>query len=817
MLLTFRISDFASNVANLQVMNPLKTHVGLPILTLLLALFVTNFGLAQDKTYTVNGSVVDSATSEPIPFATVVAISRYSGSTIAGTTTEDDGGFVLKTDSADFILNVRFMGYKTLEVTLPEWTDGTANLGEIAIVSEVQDIDAVKVTAEKSTMEFKLDKRIYHVGKDISSTGMGALEVLNNVPSVNVDIEGQVSLRGNGGVQILINGKPSVVSDDPSKALGSLTADMIESVEVITNPSAKYEAGGTSGIINIILKKDEKKGFNGSISLNTGYPHNHSVGGSINYRTEKFNFFTQFGVGYRSNPRFQEDLNRNLLDSSSVQSNGESYRNENFYNVTLGADYYLNKYNTITLSGNYAYEIENSPSETEVQIYNTSGQLASHYFRREETSATNPKWQYDLQYEKQFRKNKDHKLQFSTLGRFFGKDQKSLFENEFLIGNSGATDQRTQTNFYQADYTFKLDYVNPVSKNITMELGSMYEINDVGNDYAVFDLDSGDWIVNEGLTNNFKYNQKVFGLYGTGAYENNKWGLKLGLRVENTDLTTVLVNTNERNYRNFTNFFPTVHTSYKISKRYQIQAGYSRRIFRPRLWHLNPFFNIQNNYSIRTGNPNLMPEFADSYEITGIMIFDKFSINASIYHLYTTDVMESVSYFENNVNVSTRMNVGTSRKTGLEMNGKWTPKKWFSLMGDFNYGYFDRDGEFDSRVFDFQGDQWSTNFTLKFDLKKDFDIEFSPQYESGYKTVQGEVSGFFYANAGVRKKLWKGRMVVNFAVRDILASRIRETIINQEEFYIYSQSMRGRFFTLGVSYSFGKGEAMSYSGGGHYH
>src|SRR5690606_37330098 len=204
-------------------------------------------------------------------------------------------------------------------------------------------------TAEKSNVEFKLDKRVFNVGQDIASSGMGALDVLNNVPSVNVDLEGAITLRGNSGVQILINGKPSVLADEQSNALGTLTADMIESIEVITNPSAKYEAEGTSGIINIILKKEEKKGLNGSASINTGLPHNHSIGVSLNQRTEKFNFFTQFGAGYRSLPDYDKSINRNLADNTMVKSDGTSYRNEKFYNITLGADYYLNDLNIITL------------------------------------------------------------------------------------------------------------------------------------------------------------------------------------------------------------------------------------------------------------------------------------------------------------------------------------------------------------------------------------------------------------------------------------------------------------------------------------
>lgn len=784
------------------------------LLLLLTFFLVCTHAQSQENVLSFTGRIIDGQTKEPIPYATIVAISNNTQRTVAGTTSDDLGEFVLASDSANIRLEVRFIGFKT--DTISTWNNSTdvIELGTIELQSSVQDIDAVKVTAEKSSMEFKLDKRVFHVGKDISSTGMGALEVLNNVPSVNVDIEGNVSLRGNAGVQILIDGKPSAMSDDPAKVLGTLTADMIESIEVITNPSAKYEAGGTSGIINIILKKEEKKGLNGSVSVNTGIPQNHSLGGSINYRTQKFNLFTQFGAGYRSLPDYSKSRNESLIDSRANVSETEAFRNETFGNLTLGADYFINKYNTITLSGNFAYELEDNPSESNFLLYDTAGVFFAEYTRTEETTAENPKYQYDLQYKKQFKKNKEHLLSFSTQGRFFGKDQRSEFLNRYTFGSTGAIDQRTQTYFYQADYTYRLDYVNPLTKLFTLEAGAMYDINDVGNDYAVFDYGTSGWQPNQNLTNEFEYNQKVLGAYGTMAYEKEKWGLKLGLRAENTDLTTRLVNSNETNEQHYTNLFPSVHTSYKFSKRTSIQAGYSRRIFRPRLWDLNPFFNIQNNYNIRTGNPNLLPEFGDSYELTSIFFWDKVSLNMSLYYLYTTDVTESISYFSEGINYTTKENIGTNRKTGFEINGKYSPTKWFTINGDFNWGYFYREGEFNGQVFDFEGRQWSSKFTAKFKLSKKVDFELSPNIQSAYKTVQGTTSGFVFADAGIRWKVFKDKAVVNFAVRDIFASRIRETEIHQSSFYAYNHSMRGRFMTLGFSYSFGKGEVMTYSGGG---
>ncbi|GAA0721229.1 outer membrane beta-barrel family protein [Aquimarina litoralis] len=767
---------------------------------------------SQNGEIQITGLLVEAETGQPIPYATVVLNSKSTKSTIAGAITNDDGYFDLKTVENDFYLEISFIGFKTLQVKNYTISQNKVDFGTIKLYQDSQMLDEVVVRGEVSKTEFKLDKRVFNVGKDLSTAGASALEVLNNVPSVNVNIEGEISLRGSGGVQILINGKPSVLADESSNALGTITADMIQSIEVITNPSAKYEASGTSGILNIILKKEEKKGWNGSISLNTGIPDNHNVGVSLNRRTEKFNLFTQIGAGYRSLPRENEAINRNLENNEVIFSDGENFRNETFFNVTLGTDYHVNKYNVLTLSGNLAYEIEDQPSETNFSFFDTNNDLVSRWIRNEDTEATNPKWQYEFNWKKQFKSHKDHTFQLSALGSFFGKDQSSLFVDTTLEGLDVDSDQRTSTNFQQADFTFKADYTNPLSKEYTVEAGVQYVINDVGNDFEVEDLIDGTYVINESLTNDFEWVQKVVGIYATGAYENENWGVKAGLRAENTDIGTLLANTNESNSQNFTNFFPSFHTSYTFSEKFSLQAGYSKRIFRPRLRDLNPFFNIRNNFNIRTGNPDLQPEFTNSYELTSIYKIGKASMSSSLYHRYTTDVVETVSTFIDNVNFTTPENIGTNSTIGFETNGKYSPTKWLTFTGDFNFNYFDRKGSFEGQVFDFTGNQWSTRLGSKIGFPADIDVELNGNYRSSFETVQGKQSGFAFLDIGIRKKILKGKIVANLGIRDVFASRIQERFVNQPTFETYNFGRRGRFFTFGLSYAFGKGEAVTYSG-----
>ena len=779
----------------------------------LFLLCFSTFAFTQSKGITIKGKVVEGSTQSPIEFATIMVGNKLTKDPITGTTTDLDGNFQVETKTKDFYLEISFIGYaaKTIEdFTIQQ---GTVDVGTITLGEDSQVLDEVVVRAEKSTTEFKLDKRVFNVGKDLSSTGASALEVLNNVPSVNVDIEGAISLRGSEGVQVLINGKPSVIASEQGNALGTITAEMIEKIEVITNPSAKYEAEGTSGIINIVIKKEERKGINGSVTLNTGIPHNHSLGLSLNRRTEKFNLFSQLGVGYREIPTDMESINRNLQKNTAIFSEGEAFRNEVFYNFVLGTDFHIDKNNVLTLSGSFAYEVEDQPSNFDFSFEDSTGTIVDRWNRTEITDATNPKYQYELQYKRDFTDHKDHNLLFSAIGNLFAKDQSSEFFDRTISGSNRDSQQETRTDFGELRQTFKLDYTKPFGEKWTLETGAQYYINDVSNDYAVIDIINNERVENPALTNIFDYNQNVLGVYATGAYEDDLWGIKVGLRVENTDLTTELANDPEkRNTQNFTNLFPTLHTSYKVSENFSLQAGYSKRIYRPRLWSLNPFFNIRNNFSIRTGNPELLPEYTDSYEITSIYILGELSMNFGVYHRYTTAVVERISTFKDDVSTSIPINIGTSKATGVEYNFKYSPSKKWSMNGDVNYNYFKREGNFEGKSIDFNNDQWSAKWTNKFKLPGQLDLEITGQYRSKLQTVQSEISGNIFADIGIRKKIIDGKGVFSLSVRDVFASRIRESETTGDNFFLYNFSQRGRFITLGFSYGFGKGEAMEFAG-----
>ncbi len=780
---------------------------------LFLSIFFTVQVHAKEiKDVTVTGKILDSGSSEPIEYATVT-IYNQQDSLVSGTITRTDGSFVVKSPVRNFYIQVKFIGYKALTISDFEIKNNKVDIASRILEPDSQQLGEINVRAEKSQVEFKMDKRVFNVGQDIVSAGGSALDVLNNVPSVDVNIEGTVSLRGNSNVQMLINGKPSVLTDGNS--LGTITADMIDKIEVVTNPSAKYDAEGTTGIINMIIKKEDKKGLNGAVSVNTGYPNNHSAGLSMNRRTEKFNLFSQFGIGKRTFiPEFSgRTIDRTNANPSIFYNDGNGHKHEQFYNIILGTDYHINKWNVLTLSGHFGYEIEDQDSETNYRREDFDGSISSSSLREELTEATNPKYEYELIFKKSFEDNKERSLTASATGSFFGKESESVYTNTSILGSLVGADQQVYTDYGNADYSFIVDYVHPFSEKKTLETGLKYDIQDMYNDYQLNNQIDSKWVTDPAFTNVFNYIQKLAAAYVTFAWEPTKFGVKLGARIEDTNLDTELETTNEKNSQAYTNLFPSLHLSYKLDRQFSMQWGYSKRIHRPHWRQLNPFTSFRDNYNFSVGNPELKPEYTDAFELTAIQIWEKASLNGSLFYRSTNDVITSVIEVNDSLTVTHPENIGKSFDTGIEINGKIEPAKWLVLLLDSYFTAYNRKGQFKEQDFDFNSSTWSGRLTTKFKMPKDIDAEILLRHRSKYKDVQNTIGAETYADFGIKKKFMKGRAVLNLSVRDVFASRKRISTSDRPNFYRYSESTRdGRRIILGFSYGFGKGEAMEFSG-----
>ncbi|MCL3781389.1 TonB-dependent receptor [Prolixibacteraceae bacterium JC049] len=756
------------------------------------------------------GKVLEKGSAHPIEYATIAVFKNDK--LITGGVSGVDGTFLLELKEPEVDVKVSFMGYESVTIKQVKINKGQFNLGEIFLKNTQSQLQDVVVRAEKSKTVFKLDKKVFNVGKDLTSAGGTAMDILNNVPSVDVSIEGTISLRGNSSVQILINGKPSVMAS--SKTLGTITADMIEKVEVVTNPSAKFDAEGRNGIINIILKKNEKKGLNGAITANVGTPDNHSVGLSLNRRTEKWNLFTQMGVGYRTflSESYSKNINRIAEQQPQIIANGEAEKNEQFYNFILGADYHINKWQTISLSGHYGYEAEDENSTTNYEQSTLESSTVNRFLRKEETESTNPKWQYELNYKKEFEDNKKRSLTASATGSYFGKDKSSVFTNSGTLANSVLNNEKVDNDFYDAEYNFQADYVHPFTEETTFEGGLKYNINVAQTDLDRFAQVDDNWQLDANQSNRFNYQRNIAAAYSTYAYENKRWGIKIGLRVEHEYTNSYLENSPKKKSNN-THLFPSLHSSLKFDNEFSLQLGYSRRIRRPHLWHLNPFLSYRDPLNISKGNSELEPGLSNAIEFTAIKVFKNGSLNGSLFYTENNNEIERITELNGNVRTTMPMNVGKSKDKGVEINGKWEPLKWLSFLMEGNYTGYTRTGQYKDQNFDFSSSYWSARFTTKFKLPYDIDIEYRHRYRSKYKGLQSTSSAVSYADFGIRKQLLKKKAVLHLSVKDVFNTRKHENETDLPSFYSFNTSQHSkRIIVLGLSFGFGKGETMEYSG-----
>lgn len=532
------------------------------------------YSLAIGQNLEVEGVLVDSESEEPLPYATIVFYELPDSSLAGNTLSEDNGSFVARLPSGEYYGLVEFMGYA--DYTIPSFTlVRDKDLGTLRIVSDAVALEEVQVTAEKSQMVFKLDRRVFNVGKDLTSVGNNAADILNNVPSINVDTEGNVSLRGSGSVRILVNGKPSgLLSAGESEALLRMQGDIIESVEVITNPSAKYEAEGEAGIINIILKKNEEKGFNGSFGATAGYPTNLGASYNLNYRQRNLNFFSNFGIDYRKAPgggnseqRFFE--NGNLTDFFTSET--DQTRGGIGGYVQGGLDWNISDKSLFTATLLYRTGDENNDASVIYRDFNENEVLLNKTTRNTEETEEEHNLEAALNFTKEFNQ-KDRKWTVD-LKYILDDDteiadylQSETEENVPLIQRSSNTED-------EITFLFQSDYVHPFSERTKLEGGMRVDLRTVRNDFLVEEEKDNDFVPLPEFNDRLEYTEDIYAAYLIGAHEWGAFSSQVGLRLEVSDITAALTNSETRNDQDYTNLFPSLNLSYKLSDRNQFQLS----------------------------------------------------------------------------------------------------------------------------------------------------------------------------------------------------------------------------------------------------
>lgn len=726
------------------------------------------------------GKIVDQDTGLPLDFATISLYGQQDSTLVAGNVSDSKGEFAIKAPAGTYYAQIDFLAYERQSIDQIKATTGEKRvaLGTISLKSAATALEEIVVVAEKSQMELSLDKKIFNVGKDLASRGGSAADLLDNVPSIQVDVEGQVSLRGSNNVRILIDGQPSGLIGNGS-GLQQLQANMIEKIELITNPSARYQAEGSAGIINIILKKERKSGLNGSFDLTLGYPENYGAAVNLNFRTKKLNLFTNYGLAYRNRPgkgSLYQEIFRNDTTFITQQNNHRSRLGLN-NTLRFGADYFFSPKTTLTTALTYRLGDDENFQQTDYRdfLFNLDNP-AGIILRTDEEIEDEMNLEYAMTLKRKFERE-GHELTLDLRYRDKTETEGSDLRNQFFTDDrnpEGSPDLLQQSNNKESErlLTFQLDYVHPFSKESKFEAGLRSSFREIDNDFLVEEYSDDLWVPLEGLSNNFRYDENIHAAYLIYGNKVGKFSYQFGLRPEYSQVSTQLIQTQEINNRSYLNFFPSTHFTYDLPQDNAVQISYSKRVRRPRFWDLNPFFTFSDNRNFFSGNPDLNPEFADAWELGHIKYWDQGSLSSSLYYRHTTGKIDRIRRIdESGKSVTRPENLLTENAFGFEFTAAYNPTKWWRLNADFNFFRAITDGGNLGDSFQSDAYSWFTRGTSRFSMGKSTDFQVRFDYRAPQVNTQGKRLAMYGVDLAASQDVFNKKGTLTISVRDLFNSR----------------------------------------------
>lgn len=765
---------------------------------------------AQSQSYNITGTIRDED-DNPVSFGNAAAY-YVSDSTLAGGAVSNEvGRFEINVPSGKYYVKVSFLSYEDNYISNVVLKNQDINLGVIVLKSDADILDEVVVEGQRGQMQLELDRRVFNVSEDLTNASRNASDILDNIPSVTVDVDGNVSLRGSESVRILVDGKPSgLVGISTTDALRQLQGNIIERVEVVTNPSAKYEAEGSAGVINIVLKKDRKKGFNGAFSANVGYPTELGLSGNVNYRAGKFNIFGNYGVEYNKRPGngYSSQTFYPGTDSSYTTNRDRDHERGGISHAfRMGAEYSITDNDMISASGLFRISDEDNESTITYDDYDVSGNLSERSVRQDNETEDDQNQEYELIYKRMFN-GEGHELTANFQYRDGNETEDSdITESYPLDAEQVDLLQRSVNKEGDENFLIQSDYTYPITKKKKLQAGYRGTIRQITSDYLVEEQDEqGQWASLENFSNQFIYNEDVHAAYVIFENDMPKWGYQLGLRSEYTAVSTYQRESDDSNERDYMNFFPSVFLSYKLNQGNTLQTSYSRRISRPRFWYLNPFFSYSDRRNIRTGNPYLDPEFTDSYEIGWLGNRELATLYGGIYYRRTTDLQQRVNYTDQLEGDSTLttfskpFNIGTEDAFGIEANFTYDPVKWLSLNGNANFYRSIIEGEYEGLELD--RDTYTYNFQFASKAKVgEMDIQLRGNYRAPQNTTQGEREDMYWIDLGANWKIMEGKGIFNVSIRDLFNTRMYKGTTETED-YIETSEFQWRSRQVSLTFTY---------------
>ena len=737
----------------------------------------------KSESFIVYGTILEIETNQPLEYATII-LKNTETQKITGGITDKLGNFNIQTPKGIYDISVEFISFKTKKFHLQNIT-ASKNLGIIKLEENGNDLDEIIVISEKSTVDLRLDKKIYNIGKDMTVKGGTASDVLDNVPAVNIDPEGTISLRGNKSVRILIDGKPSeLIGLNDVNALRQLPSDAIEKVEVITSPSARYDSEGTAGIINIILRKGKTSGFNGSANATLGDPKNYQTALNFNLRSNKINLFSNLSYNDGGGPGIFDSnityLTNKIIDSTRIE-NRVYDRNRKSLNANIGLEYFINKSNSITASIFLKDSDEQNISSNTISSFDDSDNNLYNSIRIQDEREKNKTSQFSLNYVNNFNK-KGHQLTIDIQHSENRENESAVITD--IYPETTATDRFSEKQLIQSDY------ILPIGENAQFEMGYRGNFENLIADYVVIapNLDP-----RFNPSNKLDFVQKINAYYTQFGNKVNNFTYLLGMRVEMTQIDIKLINSNQNFNKKYTNLFPTANIGYKISKERSLTLGYNRRLRRPRSRALNPFENRASEILFYKGNVNLDPTYSDSFDLGYLNKWEKLTFNSSIYYQHSTNNIVRVNSQEirvindkeTSIIVRVPINLASEDRVGFEFTTNYTANNRVKLSGSLNFFQFETKGEYSydttnpitnttstiSQNFDAKNTSWFTRFDAKITFPWEIQSQTRILYTGPRNDAQSEVDGLLSVNLAFSKDLFKRKATLVLNINDLFNSR----------------------------------------------
>lgn len=789
----------------------MKKLIYLVVLIFAIQLQASNPENPLPKNGVVSGKVVDAKTNEPVIYVSII-IKDSNGKTITGGISDENGDFkIYKIPEGNLTLEVQFMGYKTVKKLFTITSNNNkVNLGNISFEEDLQSLDEVEIRAEVSTTVQKVDRKVINIGKDLVGSGATVSEIMNNIPSVSVDQDGNVSLRGNSNVRVLVDGKPSTI--DAATLLKQIPSTSIKSVELITNPSAKYNPEGMSGMINIVLKKNANLGFNGSLNTGVTFAEDPKYNASVNmnYKTGKVNFYTNYGYnGGTWNNHGSVDRTEQNIDQDFTFNN-----DNNSHLVKFGFDVYINKKNTLSIFTNQNFSKGDGINNSRIDDIGTINDLSQF----NDSESENHTQTYNVDYKLDFEKE-GHNIEFEFNKSISKPKEDAIFREDFNPNNT-IFNYADDIDNERDNTIFNIDYVNPLDDNTKLEFGVEARLRRTDNNRdttqeRIIDDESGDF---EKVPNsNFIYDQDILSAYGTFSKKIDKLSILLGVRVENykvdADFKTFELDGTLREIGTFNedqiNLYPSAFFTYSASDKNQFQLSYSRRVDRPSLNQVNPIREWSTPLITSVGNAELKPQFTNSIELNYTRQLKSGSVTFGTFYRHIKDNINrsiNVDPFDTNKLLISHTNTDDNNAYGIEISSNYRIKKWWSVNASFDLYSQNERGPINGETVEVTNTNYNFRANNNFKATKDLSFTLFGMYRGANQNLQFDVDPMYKIDIGARLKVLKGKGSISARFNDIFDTmsfsfESERPLAQVGEFFWESQTVY-----LGFNYRFGNGK-----------